>query len=325
MIGRKVFLPVSVLLILFPIMSKAEQEYRITKVGKSPNFLALSADGKRVYATSFGTNEFLEIDISKRMVIRKVLVGESPLGFALAEQEGIALIACKDAGSVSVVDLKEFKVVYDVNIGGYPNAVSVSPRGYRAFVTDYGRSREGSLHVVDIRERRVVATIKMGASPFTSVVSPVDDMVYVVVGGDNQVWVVDPEQRSVVRKIDVGQSPDGIAITPDGRRVFVANSRSNDLSVIDAQMMRVLITIPVGKMPFGVDVSPDGKRVFVVNSSSKTVSILPVDFSSLEGVTFNVDKGPTDIAVAGDNRTVFVINELSNSIVVADIPLNNNQ
>jgi YVTN family beta-propeller protein len=320
MMGRKVVPALFVLLLLLPAFSQTEQTYRIKKVGKSPNFLALSADGKRLYATSFGTDEFLEIDLSKRMIERRVSVGGSPLSFALAEKDGVALVACKDAGIVAVVSLDNFQVVGDVNVGGYPNSVTISPLGYRAYVTDYGRSREGSLHIIDIRNRRKTATIKMGASPFASTVSPVTELIYVVMGGDNEVWVVDPERQAIVKKIAVGEAPDGIAITPDGSRVFVANSRSNDLSVIDTQMMRILVTIPVGKMPFGVDVSPDGKRIFVVNSASRNVSVIPADLSSLEGVTFPVDKGPTDIAVGRDNRTVYVVNELSNSIVVSDVP-----
>lgn len=320
MVGRRGILILILLIFLSPVFSQTKQTFKIKKVGKSPNFIALSPDGDRIYATSFGTNELIRVNLSEREVDRNLVVGASPLGFALAEQGRIALVACKDAGVVTVVDLENWLVTGDINVGGYPNSVTVSPRGYQAYVTDYGRSSEGRLHILDIRDRRITATMKMGAAPFTAVVSPVTELVYVVMGGDNEVWVVDPEQLTVVKKIVVGEAPDGIAITPDGSRVFVANSRSNDLSVIDARMNRVLVTIPVGKMPFGVAVSPDGKRVFVVNSASRNVSVLPTDLSSLQARTFKVDKGPTNIIADPDNRTMYVVNELSNTIVVTDVP-----
>ncbi|MBN2243964.1 MAG: beta-propeller fold lactonase family protein [Acidobacteria bacterium] len=320
MSGRKGIPALLFLALLSPVFCRTEETYKIKKIGKSPNFIALSPDGKRMYATSFGTDELIGIDLTERIVDRNIGVGASPLGFALAEQGRIALVACKDAGVVTLVDLDSWNVVGDINVGGYPNSVTVGPRGYRAFVTDYGRSREGRLHIIDIRERRVAATMKMGAVPFTTAVSPVTELVWTIMGGDNEVWVVDPERLVVVGKIPVGEAPDGIAITPDGRRVFVSNSRSNDLSVIDAQMMRLVVTIPVGEMPFGVAVSPDGNRVFVVNSASRTVSVLPTDLSSLKAQTFKVDKGPTNVVVGPDNRTVYVVNELSNSIVVTDVP-----
>ena len=160
----------------------------------------------------------------------------------------------------------------------------------------------------------------MGISPFAVVVSPVTELVYVVMGGNNEIWVVDPEREEVIQKIQVGEAPDGIAITPDGTRLFVANSRTNDLSIIDARLMRVLVTVPVGKMPFGVAVSPDGKRVFVVNTGSRRVSILPTDLSSLEGDAFEIDRDSTDIEVGPDNHTVYVVSEKLNAILVTNVP-----
>jgi len=314
------FLFLCLLVILLPSFGHARQTDRIKNVGTSPNFIALSPDGKRMYATSFGTDEFLGIDLSERVVDQKLKVGSAPLGFDLIDQGKTALVACKDDGIVTVVDLENFRSIGDINIGGYPNSVTVGPRGYRAYVTDYGRSREGRLHILDVRERRVSATIEMGASPFTSVVSPVTEYVYVIMGGDNEVWVVDPEREVVIKKIEVGKAPDGIAMAPDGRRVYVANSQSNDLSIIDTQNMRVQVTIPVGTMPFGVAVSPNGKRVFVVNNGSRNVSVIPSDLSDLEVASFKVEKGPTNVVVGQDNQTVFVVNELSNSIVIADVP-----
>jgi YVTN family beta-propeller protein len=309
------------LLPLLPVLSGAEQIYRIKNVGTSPNFISLSPDGKKIYATSFGTDEFLSISLADKAEDRRVRVGTAPLGFDLVDHGNVALVACKDSGVVSVVDLETFRLVGDINIGGYPNSVIVDPRGYRAYVTDYGRSREGRLHILDVRDRRVAATIEVGATPFTCAVSPITEYVYVVIGGDNQVWVVDPERAAVINKIDVGKAPDGIAIAPDGKRAYVANSQSNDLTIIDTSNMRVQVTIPVGTMPFGVAVAPDGRRVFVVNNGSRNVSIIPTDLSNLKAASFKVEKGPTNIVVGPDSRTVYVVNELSNSIIVADVPL----
>jgi len=165
-----------------------------------------------------------------------------------------------------------------------------------------------------------VSTIKMGIAPIALAVSPVNETVYVVNGGQNEVWVYNPGRQSIVAKIPVGEAPDGIAITPDGKKLFVANSRSNDLTVIDAQSNKVLVTLPVGKRPFGVAVSPDGKNVFVVNTESRTVSVLPVDLSSLEARSIQVEKGPVDIKVLPDSRTVVVVNEQSHSLIIASVP-----
>jgi YVTN family beta-propeller protein len=305
---------------LWPVFGGAFKTYRIRKIGKSPNFIALDHSRRKIYVTSWGTSEFLAVDLNQKIVTQSVNVGAAPLGFAIADHDKTALVACKDAGTIAFVDLQTFRVTDELRVGGSPNFVAVSPMGYRAYATNYGRTREGQVHIIDVRERSVLATIKVGAAPFGVVISPTTEMVYVLVGGNNEVWVIDPDRQTVVQKIAVGEAPDGIAITPDGKRIFVANSQSNDLSVIDTQLMRVLITIPIGKKPFGVAVSPDGKRVFVVNSGSRNVSIVPADLSSLDFDTFEVERNPTDIKVGQDNRTVYVVNEMSNSIVVTEIP-----
>jgi YVTN family beta-propeller protein len=317
---RREIIVIFLLACLMPLFGGPLKSYRIRKVGKSPNFIALNPDARKLYATAYHSNELLGIDMEQKVVTQSVAVGEHPMGFAIADQGKTALVACKDSGTVAIVDLETFRIVDEIKVGGAPNFVAMSPLGYRAYVTNYGRSRDGQLHIIDTRERTISATIKMGSAPFGMAISPITELVYVVVGGNNEVWVVDPDRQAVIQKIPVGEAPDGIAITPDGKRVFVANSRTNDLSVIDTQLMKVLVTIPIGKSPFGVAASPDGKRVFVVNSDSKTVSIVPADLSSLDFDTFEVDKGSTDIKVGSDSRTVYVVNELTNAIIITEVP-----
>jgi YVTN family beta-propeller protein len=305
-----------------PVFGDGGASFRIRKVGKNANFIALSPDGAKIYATSYATGELIVVDLKQKIVVQSIDIGSSPMGLAIADQGKTALVACRDSGMVVMVDLESFKVISDIKIGANakPNSVAIDPRGYRAYVVDSGRSKDGFLHILDLRERSIVGSVKIGTSPMGLVVSPTTELVFVLVGGTNEVWVIDPNKQAVLKKIPVGDGPDGIAITPDGKRVFVANCRTNDLSVIDTQLMRVLITVPIGKMPFGVTLSPDGKRVFVANSGSRNVSILPADLSNLSGETFLVDKGSVDIKVASDNRTVYVISETTNALLVADVP-----
>ena len=289
---------------------------RIRKVGKAPNFIAISQDGSKAYVTSYADGRFLEVDLQKKIVSRSVVLGGSPLGFALADGGKLALIACRDAGMTTIIDLDSFKIIADVKTGTRPNSVAVDPRGYFAYVVDSGRTNTGILHILDIRERSVTGTVRLGSSPFGVAVSPVSEQIFVLIGGTNEVWVIDAGRQAVVGKIPVGDGPDGIAVAPDGKRVFVANSRSGDLTVIDVETLQAQITIPVGKMPFGVTVSPDGKQIFVVNTGSRTLTALPADLSSLSGESFSIDKGSTDVKASPDGKTLYILSESENSILV---------
>jgi len=301
-------------LALLPVFGAAPA--RINKVGKAPNFIALNRDGSKAYVTSFSDERFLEVNLDRRVVSRSVILGGSPLGFALSEAENLALIACRDAGLTTIVDLNTFKIIADVKTGAMPNSVAVDPRGYFAYIVDSGRTNTGTLHILDIRERTVTGNVRLGASPFGIAVSPVSEQVFVIMGGTDEVWVIDPGKLAVTGKIPVGEGPDGIAITPDGKQVFVANSRTNDLTVIDTDTLQAQITIPVGKMPFGVTVSPDGKKVFVVNTGSHTLTALPTDLGNLSGESFSIDKGSTDVKVSNDGKTAYVLSETGNTILI---------
>jgi YVTN family beta-propeller protein len=101
----------AICLFLFPVFGNTIKTYRIRRVGTSPNFIALSPDGKTIYATSYGTDELLAVDLEQKVVTQSVVVGSSPLGLAVDETGETAFVACKDSGTVAVVDLGSFRVV----------------------------------------------------------------------------------------------------------------------------------------------------------------------------------------------------------------------
>ena len=314
---RRCALFIFMVLVLAPVFGAAPS--RITRVGKAPNFLVLSRDGSKAYVTSYADGRFLEVDFQSKSISRSVVLGGSPLGFAIADGEKLAIIACRDAGMTTIVDLDTFKIIADIKTGTRPNTVAIDPRGYFAYIVDSGRTNTGILHILNIRERSVTGTVSLGSSPFGITVSPVSEQVFVLIGGTDEVWVIDPGKQAVVSKIPVGDGPDGIAFTPDGKRIFVANSRDGDLTVIDAETLQAQITIPVGKMPFGVAVSPDGRQVFVVNTGSRTLTALPTDLSDLSGEVYSIDKGSTDVKVSPDGKTVYVLSESENSILPIEL------
>ena len=96
--------------------------FRIKKVGEYPNFIALSANGRVAYVTSFGTGELLALDLGEKKVVRSVPVGDEPLGLAVVESEKAVLVACKQSGTVAVVNSDTFRVDATIKVGAAPNA-----------------------------------------------------------------------------------------------------------------------------------------------------------------------------------------------------------
>jgi YVTN family beta-propeller protein len=134
------------------LSAQSGKTYRVKKVGEYPNFMALSPDGNTAYVTSFGTGDLIVVDLATKTVTGSVPVGSEPLGVALAEGGKTAFVACRQSGTIAVVDLAALRVVENIKVSGAPYAVAVGPKGYRVYVTNYGRTKEGGqLHVIDVR------------------------------------------------------------------------------------------------------------------------------------------------------------------------------
>ena len=135
-------------ILLFFVLSFGELAFgktvHIRKVGESPNFVVLSPDGNYAYVTSWGTGELIEVDLNKRAVARSLVVGVAPLGIALGDGGKTAYIACKDTGTVAVVNLVSFNDEVGDRLRG--GAIDRDAEG----VAGVGGVAPGVLDMVDI-------------------------------------------------------------------------------------------------------------------------------------------------------------------------------
>src|SRR5512144_835854 len=100
--------------LVLPVFAKT---IHIKKIGEYPNFVTLSPDGNFAYVTSYGTGELIEVDLKQKAISRATVVGIAPLGIALADGGKTALVACKESGTVAVVNLDSFRVEADIKVG----------------------------------------------------------------------------------------------------------------------------------------------------------------------------------------------------------------
>jgi DNA-binding beta-propeller fold protein YncE len=167
-------------------------------------------------------------------------VDKGPSGVAIEATGRFALVAHRDAGSVSLVDLARREVVSRLSLGddkAGPTAVAFTPDGKRALVTLFGpgaaptntkvmvlRIRDGSLELTD----RVMNT---GFGPYGIDISPAGDIALVanlgggVTGDADVVSVIDLTQDPVrvVNSLSVASSPEGMKLSPDAQYLAVAS------------------------------------------------------------------------------------------------------
>lgn len=111
-------------------------------------------------------------------------------------------------------------------------------------------------------------------------VSPLDGMLWVLLGEDNQILILDPNTLRIIDKIDGLQIPTDIIFTPDGNKAYVS-LRANTIVLIDTQTkaMKTINGLPqataVVTRPREMALSIDNKILYVVDKN--TISIIDTD------------------------------------------------
>lgn len=274
--------------------------------GKSLHGLALSPDGRLVYAGDIAGNRMVVFDIAgaaPRMTLA-VPVGISPVHFAFTQAGRYVYVTNFGSASVSVIDATQGKVIATIQTPAGPHGLTTSPDGRFLYVACLDGQ---ALAVIDTTKNTLAETLPLpdNAHPYSVVADKAGRYLYVTDNFFGRVLVVDTTKlqdpaHAIVGAGKAGQQPVLLAISPDGKRLYVTNSGGN-LTVLDiaANPTRpaVVATVPVGRSPHGVAVTPDGRYVVVANILSGNLSVVDAGTNQVVA-TVPAEKYPNDVAIA---------------------------
>lgn len=126
-------------------------------VGKGPEGIAVSPDGKEVWAANSGDGTVSIIDTGAKKVVETIDVGTKRSNRVKFTVDGkLVLISDMGSGELVVVDAKTRKVARKVKLGKSVEGILVAPDGKKAFVAVSG---EGKVDVLDLGTWEVVGAI----------------------------------------------------------------------------------------------------------------------------------------------------------------------
>jgi YVTN family beta-propeller protein len=211
-----------------------------------------------LYVVLNGNNQLVKIRISDKQIIWTMMLGKAPYGIAIAgnkayisnwagpypidvnrEMAGIPYgkayidhrTGAVQMGTVSVVDLREGRMLPDIAVGLHPSAVAVSPDAGLVCVVN-GNSDYVSM--IDTKTDRVVQTISVKLNQSENGYS--------------------------------GDEPNALAFAPDGKTLYVSNGMDNAVAVIDMSYRdnpQIAGFLPTGAYPAGLAV--DSSNIYVCN------------------------------------------------------------
>jgi YVTN family beta-propeller protein len=174
--------------------------------------------------------------------------------------DGDYLLASSEwGGVVTKVDTRTMKITGQVEVGGNPVDVKLSPDGSVFFVANQNE-RFGGVHVIDPETMTQVKFIPTGAGAHGLYVSRDAKSLYVANRLAGTISVIDFATRKVRDTWEVGGSPDMFQLSPDGTQLWYADRYHSTVSVVDTRSGKLIERIGVGYYPHGLTYFPNVGR-----------------------------------------------------------------
>ncbi len=193
----------------------------------------------------------------------------SPIALAVSTAGDRLLTANQTSDSVSLVDIKNRRVLHELKTGEKPAGVALSRDGRRGVVTHWFGY---DLAILDIKNDKLVlcARIEVGPEPRGVALTADGSTAFVAVGVSNELVRIDLKAKKITGRLAVGREPRGVALSLDESQLLVGNSRSQDVSLIDARNWKVARTVLIdGDNLRQVAISSDGKMGYIANMNNR--------------------------------------------------------
>ena len=272
-------------------------------VGFEPCGIAITPDGKRLFAGLHATGQVAEIDLVKLELTKRIDVGNWPRYLTLSPDGSRLAVGCAGDGRIHVLDAESGEVLYNEPLANGINLGHMTPStdGRYAYFT-WMVYRTNPIDVGNLRRGWLLAS-RIG-----------------------RVRLDGPADREAI-SLDVPRmavaDPHGIVIADGGSRLVASAAGTHELLVYrlnDAPFVgfggpgdlidRGLQSdddrfhrIPVGGRPMGLAASPDGKHVYVANHLKDSVQVVSL---SERAVVDEVSLGrPEEISLARRGMEIF--------------------
>ncbi|MEI9970809.1 MAG: hypothetical protein WDO73_01465 [Ignavibacteriota bacterium] len=270
----------------------------------SPDDMAISADGKRLFVVCGGTDELLVVDRASKSVAAHIPVGRLPRGVTVSPDGSRIYVANSWSDNISEIDAASLRVVRTLPAGLEPTGVALDGRGEFLYVAN----RLGSdVSVIDLHNASDVRRLVAGRGASWMARSADGAHVYVThiypnlgkfrAQPESEITEIDTATRNVHSRLplhNVG-GEFHVALSKDGRLGIAAQMRpknliplahvehgwafGNSLAVFGDAVGGV-VQLPLDaiedyfSLPFGVAIAPDQSKAYVSASASDEVAII---------------------------------------------------
>ena len=276
-----------------------------------PSALAVTEDGKTVFAACADAGEVIWVDVPTGDVVRRVAVPGRPSDVVVTPNGSQLIVACAAPHStVLVLDAETGETQQEIAAGHTAQAIAISPDGNRLYVCNRFDHEVSVIHLATGGQPQ---RIQAGREPIAVAVTPDGGNVVVanhlpnmptditLVGDVSPIVTIIDAKSLRTRQIHLPSGANGlrdVCVTPDGKRALVTHLLSNFqmvptrlntgwintnvISIIEIETGHVYATIGMDEMdrgagnPWGVTCTADGQNVCISHAGTHEVSHIPL-------------------------------------------------
>lgn len=221
-----------------------------------PHGLAVSSNQEHLYITCEVRQEILELDVATQTVIDSFPTNQAGSHLlVLNSDESKAFVGNFFHGTISVIDLKNHKILDQIKVDYGSEGIGISPDDKYLYVTSPISS---VLIKIDVETHKEVARQWLGTSygsgygPLRVVPTPdTGDELVINCSDNDSVFILDAKTLKIKKEISVGHQPIGIAVA-NSSYAYSANMEDGTVSVINLESKTVEATLAAGKVPDGM-------------------------------------------------------------------------
>lgn len=167
--------------------------------GPTPNYLAWSPDGKRLYVSNAGNGTVSELTFGHGISTRKLRAGGTPEHLVMSRNGERLYVNDADGGTVVELDLAAWKVARVFEIGGTLHGIDLSADEASLFVAARERSEIATVNLDD----GAISRTALGPEPYHLTVAAKANKVYVSSAAESKLWALDAATLKVVSEIPI--------------------------------------------------------------------------------------------------------------------------
>lgn len=217
-------------------------------------------------AGTAGLGHVVVLEAATGAVIRRVVVGPSPIALAVDTHVGLLCVVDRTDGAVRVLDTRTGEIRHTVVLfsGTVPVAAVVDEHADRTLVAGYIPGSGGTVSVIETAGAQLLRIMPLGLAPWSTAVDEAGARAFAISPASNAIVEFDTRGGDLACTFTMGGNHGAIALDARVGHLFVTNTLSATVSMVDVTKGALLRTIPVGKNPVALAVDERAARIIVI-------------------------------------------------------------